>query len=194
MFFFCGMLPWMAIQDALNRATPSIVSHRHLIRNIVFPSKIIPLYLVISAVLHELAGIAILIVAILFSDFHLSLHALTLPGVLIVQTAFTLGLCWLTAAAYVFYRDVAQLVTVGCYLWMFLTPIFYSADRIPASVRPWLELNPLTHLVDIYRDIFLYNRWPELTNIGVFTACAVASLVVGFLVFERYQPSFADLV
>ena len=40
----------------------------------------------------------------------------------------------------------------------YFTPIVYPLARVPESFRPWIELNPLTALVDLYRSALLGGR------------------------------------
>ena len=84
----------------------------------------------------------------------LPLLLLALP----LQIALTLGLGLLLSAVNVFFRDIAQVLGMVFTGWFYLTPIVYPAAQVPARFRGWIELNPLTALVELYRQAFLGGR------------------------------------
>ncbi len=43
----------------------------------------------------------------------------------------------------------------------YATPILYPATMFPKSIRWVLYINPMSQLVDAYRNIFLYHQMPN---------------------------------
>lgn len=81
---------------------------------------------------------------------------LFVPGFLVVLVnlhaiAIILGI--LTAR----FRDVAQIVASGMQLLMFLTPVFWMPDRLPARAK-FILLNPLAQMLDVMRLPLLGGR------------------------------------
>src|SRR6185503_21325855 len=62
-YLFCGMLPWIAFSEGLVRASGVILEQGHLIKKVVFPSDILPAYVVLSALTIEMMGLNVLLVA-----------------------------------------------------------------------------------------------------------------------------------
>jgi lipopolysaccharide transport system permease protein len=79
-------------------------------------------------------------------------------------------------------------------IWMYLSPIFYSVAFIPEPYRAYAYLNPMTHLIEGYRDIFLNGAMPDLAGLGIFYLFAMAVFATGYLFFTRNQHSFADIL
>ena len=79
LYLFCGMCPWLAFQDAVQRSTSSIVDNSNLIKNIVFPAKILPLYLSCSSLITGLINLIILTIAILIILKFISPYIIFLP-------------------------------------------------------------------------------------------------------------------
>ncbi|MFM8734920.1 MAG: ABC transporter permease [Pirellulales bacterium] len=82
---------------------------------------------------------------------------LAIPGLLVVLVnlhalAIILGI--LTAR----FRDIAPIVSSGLQLAMFLTPVFWMPDRLPARAR-FVLLNPLAQMLDVVR-LPLINALP----------------------------------
>ena len=104
------------------------------------------------------------------------------------------GVAWLLATLAVYLRDVRQVVGLVLTLWMFLTPIVYPASLVPARFRWVLDLNPMTAVVDAYRAALLDDRMPALGPTRRVRRHRVRHVRVGYWVFRRSKPTFADLL
>ena len=49
----------------------------------------------------------------------------------------------------------------------YITPIVYKLDQLPENLRIVMQLNPMTHIINAYRDIFYYQQMPNMQNLGV---------------------------
>ncbi|MEC7640655.1 MAG: ABC transporter permease [Nitrospinota bacterium] len=192
LYLFCGMIPWAAFQETVMRSTTSIVDHSNLIKNLVFPAKILPFYIACSSLITGLISVTILLVAILIILNFVSPYILLLPVVLLFQIMFALGLSFTTAALHVFFRDTMQIVGVFLTVWMFLTPIFYPQSLVPEKFMFVYLLNPMTHLVHIYRDIFLKAQMFSIWNFIYFSLFSLVVYTVGYSVFTKYHRKFVD--
>jgi len=194
LYLFCGMLPWLAFAEGVTRSASVIVEQTPLIKKVVFPSEILPAYVVISGLVMECVGLGILLTAVGLFYRGLGWPVLLLPGIIVLQFLFTMGLAWLLASVNVFLRDVGQLLGLGMTLWMFLTPIFYPAEMIPGPFRWLLGLNPMYYVVQAYRDLVLEQRLPILMNVATLTAMAVLTFVLGYWFFRRSKHAFVDVL
>ncbi len=122
------------------------------------------------------------------------LSALALPAIVILQLLLTVGIGWIVAALHVYFRDTAQLLGVVFPMWFYLTPIIYPSQLVPAGLRPILALNPLSALVEAYRDVLLHGVVPCGARELWLAAVSAAAVAVGALVFARARGEFADLV
>jgi len=195
LYLFCGMLPWNAFQEGMSRSTEVIFGHANLIKRTIFPSEILPAYIVLSCLVSELIGLAILLgVLMLTAHQGLGLPLLFLPVILLLQVAFTLGLAWIVAAINVFLRDIGQLVGVVLTLWLFLTPIFYPPSQIPQSLKWVLLVNPMGWVIEAYRSVILRGAFPAAWSVAALALCSVIVFSVGYRLFQRMQGAFADVI
>jgi lipopolysaccharide transport system permease protein len=190
-FLFCGLLPWMAVQEGVLRGASAITDNANLVKKLQFPAEILVLTSTIAALLHE-AIAALVFVGALAVVGELSLHGL---GWLLVavplQLALTLGLALLLAGVQVFFRDTAQLLGMVLTGWFYFTPIVYPLALVPVTVRRFLAWNPLTGLVSLYRAAFLGGPLAS-DGLAALVAGALALLGLGWLSFRRLRPGFAD--
>lgn len=193
-YLFCGMLPWNAFQEGMTRSTGVILEHANLIKRTVLPAEILPTYVVLSSLVNELIGLAILLGAVVLTAHTLSLPLLILPVILLLQAGFTLGLAWIVAAINVFLRDVGQLLGMILTLWLFLTPIFYPPSMIPKSLEWVLLINPMVWVVESYRSVILRGVFPPPAPLAALAICSAFAFVLGHRLFKRMQGAFADVI
>ena len=74
----------------------------------------------------------------------------------------------------------------------YATPIAYSAEVIPEKFSFIITLNPMAHILNAYRDIFYYQRMPNMQTLGIMFAISILIFVVGYLIFNKLQKNFAE--
>jgi len=194
LYLLCGLLPWLAFQDAVLRAQTSVVESSNLIKKMPFPSEVLPTTVTLTAFLHFLAALA------LYTIFAASMGQLALwpfaylPLVLALQLLFSLGLAFLSSAAFVYFRDIGHILGLALHAWFYLTPVVYPPTLVPAWVQPLFRFNPMHHLMKMYRAIFFHQSAPPLRSLIAFTLAALVCWLVGAKVFERAKRGFADVV
>lgn len=205
-WMFVGVLVWSGFADGLARAATSLVEHRGLLQRLAFPAEVLPLNAVLLAVVTQLFGLGVFLLASLFTPVWPAPGAALawIPLLLLLQVLFTVGLGLLASALHVFVRDVqptlVALLTVG----MFVTPVFWvpAPEVLPAVAewRGWIAANPLNDLLYTWRHVLLSAR-PELafdTPFGLalarLAAWSLASFVLGHAFFSASRRRFADEV
>lgn len=192
-FLFCGILPWLLFQDTVSRSAMSVIEHSGLIKKTKFPIEIVPISIFLANLFSHIIGMGILLVVLLWLG-ELSVWAAAIPIFWICLLFFSVGLGWIMGVLQVFLRDTTQILNVVLTLWFWFTPIFYTPDRIPESLRPWLILNPMASVVVGYRDCLLYQRPPDgisLLSLILFSLLVFAS---GGVLFRVAKREFGDVL
>lgn len=174
-FLALGLWPWNLLAGAVNRGVTALTDNAALIGKVAVPHGLYVDTRVAAAAMIELAGFAIVLVALRLWGVALDWQGLpALLAGLGVVAVLALALARLLAVLQVFLRDVANLVAQLLVLGFFLTPILYDRALMPASVAPWLALNPMTVPVESVRAGLLGGTvdWPALA------ACAGAALAL----------------
>ncbi len=191
--FLCGgLLPWTALHEGVLRASTAVTDNASLVKKLRFPTEILVLAVVLAALLHQAIAAAVFVAALVFvGEFSwggLPLLLLAVP----LQLALTLGLGLVLAAVHVFFRDTAQLLGMVLNVWFYLTPIVYPLALVPPRFRSWLELNPLTTLVELYRRAFLGGELTVVPGTARLAVAAVVLVLLGFWLFRSLKPAFVD--
>lgn len=193
-FLFCGLLPWLAVQEGAMRSATVITDQANLVKKLSFPSEILVASVVLAALLHEAIAAAVFLLVLGLTQ-GLSLGGLPVLLIAIpLQLCLTLGLGLLFASMQVFLRDIAQILTMVFGAWFYLTPIVYPLAYVPARWRGWVESNPMTALVQLYRQSFLGQQVSLVPGTLTLAAAAAGALLLGAWTFTRLKGTFADQI
>jgi len=191
-FLFIGILVWNWFQSSVFFASAAITDNSMLIRQPGFPVAILPVVTVTSNLVNLVLAFPILLFALLINGFSLTLAVLVLPLVLATQFMLTLTIAYLVAALQVPYRDTQYLLGIFLLLGLYLCPVFYSSEVLPAHVIPFYRLNPLARIIESYRDILMYGRVPSLSAMALTIAALVPLLMLTYTYFRRASYRFIE--
>lgn len=201
LWLMCGLLPWTFFTRVLNGAVASITSNAGLIKKVYFPRMHLPLSITLSTAITFGVELSVLTIALLlFGGMPLPWLPLVVVATLVLAM-FATGLAMMVAIVNVHFRDTQHFVSILLPLWMFLTPIIYpftlveaAAAKSGAWVTTLFELNPMLHIVQVFRTLLYDNAMP-----GAFdwlAAIVAASIVfsLGYLVFARFERRLAEFL
>ncbi len=195
LWLFAGLIPWLAFTGGLTQAAASVIGQPNLVKKVVFPLSLLPLVPIFSTFIESTFGLIALIamVGLLTQQLHLTL--LLLPLVWLPQLLLTAGLGYFTSGLTVFLRDIPQSLGVILNLWFYLTPIVYPVEKIPEQ---WQFLvfwcNPLTAIAEVYRDLILTGEVRHWMELGIASIISTVIFYIGFLVYQKLRPAFADVL
>ena len=194
-----GIVPWFFYSEALNCITGCLQEYSYLVKKVVFQVEILPVIKLISCLLvHGFFLLIMLIMALCFGKLPMATW-IQILYYSFAASMLALAFGYLTSAIHVFFKDMAQIVSICLQFGMWLSPIMYQETMFSADY-PWivtvLKLNPFYYIVAGYRDSILTGNWfwerPTLT-----VYFWVVTFVIGFAglkVFKRLRPHFSDVL
>jgi lipopolysaccharide transport system permease protein len=194
LFALTGLVLWSFVSTSLSNATHALVSHAQLITKVYFPREILPLSYVAAALFDLIVGMAVLVAMLVWYARPVDGHLLLALPVVATAALLVTALALIVSALQVRFRDIGLAVPMLLYLWMFSTPIAYPLSSIPLRYRPVFELNPLTGLIEAFRQVILMHGSLPLTQLGVPLAFAAVLLPVSYALFKRAEVSMADVI
>ena len=91
-------------------------------------------------------------------------------------------------------RDIEYIVGFIINLLFYCTPIVYSVNMFPEKFRFILYLNPMTHFIDAYRNIFYYKVSPHFSSLLTMLVIGLVVLLFGYAIFKKLEKGFAEEV
>jgi lipopolysaccharide transport system permease protein len=192
-FVMTGYLPWMLFRDTVTRSAASLVEHANLITRTIFPSEVVAVSIFLSSLLHHLIGVALVMGVALYMHA-LSPMVLLLPVYMVFVGLLGVGIGWVASSLHVYLRDTGQVLNVIMQVWMWMTPIMISADKIPENLRFLITWNPMSFVVEAYRQRLLTPALPDAAQLAQIALWSIAVFLAGGLFFRHLKRGFADVL
>lgn len=196
MALYAGLIPFTVFAEVVGRAPTLILTVPNYVKKVVFPLEVLPIVALGTALFQSLIGVAILALGVGIFQHTLSVGLLLLPLAYAPLILLTLGWGWMLASLGTYIRDLAQAVTPVLQFLVFLSPVFYPLSAVPPRVRPLLMFNPLTPIVQGFREALLGVPMQTLGSTPwlIWTALAALLATAGYAFFIRTKRGFADVI
>jgi lipopolysaccharide transport system permease protein len=192
-FVLAGLLPWTFFSTSVTGAAESLVGTQGMISKVYFPRLLIPLSTLGVALVDMAVGLGVLAALSLWYGVVPGATMLVLPASLILLLLATLAVGTLLSALTVSFRDFRHLVPFLLQVWLYATPVVYSAALVPPRWRWLLYINPVAGPVDGFRAAFLGRR-PDLLGMTTSLGISAMLLLVAILYFSRVERRLADIL
>lgn len=191
---FVGMIVHGLFAECINRAPGLILSNVNYVKKVVFPLEILPWVALGSALFNSLVSTVVLMLAQLIINQSLPWTSVFFPLVLLPLVFAGMGFAWFLAALGVFVRDIGQVTGIFTTVLMFMSPVFYPMSALPKEYQVWLQLNPLTLIIEESRKILILGSLPDWPSIGITLLAGLAIASAGFWWFQKTRKGFADVL
>lgn len=194
LFTLAALIPWQLFSYALTQSSNSLVAEQRLITKVYFPRIIVPLASVLSGIVDFAVALFLMVGLMLAMGYYptLSFLAVIPLTVFTVLTALSVGV-WLSALN-VQYRDVRYTLPFLAQVWMFASPVAYSASIVPKEWRWLYGLNPMAGVIEAFRWAILGTSAPDWGLITLSAVTVAVLLFGGLFYFRRLETKFADIV
>lgn len=189
-YVLSGRLVFMFYSQATGGALRSITRNASIIKKIYVPKYIYPVSQTFSSLVTFLLSLIILVLVMLVTGapFTIYIALFLVPTVLLI--IFNIGVGLILATVNVFFRDIEHLYGVFLTLIMYCSAVFFPAEIIPANFQWILTWNPVYAMIKLTRDVFLYGQLFDTFTLLFATFAAIGSLIIGMILFYRYQDKF----
>ena len=166
-----------------------------MVNKIYFPRAVLPISHVIGQLVNMLLSFIVLFVVLIISGRVLNIKALlTLPVIIFLEFVIALGITFITSGLSVFFQDLMQMMGILVMLWQFLSPVMYSVDSVSEHMRPFFRLNPMTSVIEAYRDILYYAKMPSAKSLIDAAVLGALLLIVGWSLFGMLEKNFSEVL
>ena len=174
LFLFVALVPWMFFGSSVQDGSTCIMRESNMVKKIYFPREVIPISTVTSAFINMI-----------------------LTFVMIVEYILCLGIGLIVSALTVYLRDLQYILGIVVMALQYMTPVMYGADmvenaNVPQILKTIFNLNPMTPIINIYRQILYYKEIPDLSTLLVAIITGVVFVILGAIIFRRLQRGFAE--
>jgi lipopolysaccharide transport system permease protein len=191
LYVFCGLVPFLGFMEAVTTGALSIKQNIHLVKNVMLPIELIPVRSVLVGMASQFVSIGLVLVLVA-GDRLLSWHVLWLPIVVVLQIMWLAGITWILSSLTVALPDVTYFLNLFIFLLMWLSPIGFKPEMVPAGFRMVLYLNPIFYMTEMYRNSMLNGHFPAPSVAAVYVVMCLATFALGSAFFERFKGVLTD--
>ncbi len=201
-YYIVGSAMWGFFSEATTISLDAILGSASLIKKVYIPKYIFPLEKCLYSLVNFMFSLIAVLIVMLFQGVYPTFTTLLFPIPVLYCFLFTCGMCLLLSAITVYFRDIAHLYSVFLTMWIYLTPIIYPIqiienqlaakpdDTFIKIVHTVIQWNPMTHFVQYFRDVVMYNTVPGLSENLSCLAISCFVFFVGCFVFKKAEGKF----
>ncbi|MBR5297825.1 MAG: ABC transporter permease [Parabacteroides sp.] len=190
LYLICGQTLWTFFNESTSVAMHSVLLNGSLIRKVYVPKYIFPISRVLSSFVTMSFSLVAILIVMVVTGVSFSWKMLLIPIPLFFLLIFCVGMGMILSSLSVYFRDIVHLYSVLTMAWMYVTPIFYPVSALPEKVAVLLNVNPMYHYINFFRELVLNAQIPD---IGVWISSGMFSILVfavGVYVFLKLQKNF----
>jgi ABC-type polysaccharide/polyol phosphate export permease len=190
-YVLAGLIVWNFHSSTTSAAMQNMLLSGNLLNRIYVPKSVFA----VSAVGAGLVNLGLSLIPLFLISLILGVkigpQILVMPFAVILLALFALGFSLILQTAAVYFADVLPVYEVILSIWFYATPIIYPRDMIPYQVALLFQLNPLYHLVRVFRAPLFEGIIP---GVDIWAAAIISTLVVflvGAFVFTAKSHEYA---
>lgn len=189
-YVLIGRISFSFFSESTRAAMEAVLNNKQLIKKIYVPKYLFPLSKVCASfITFMISFIPLLIVMALTGiKFHKVNLLIVFPLIYLLLISIGVGLFLCTIR--VFFGDIKHLYGAILLMVMYMTPIFYPANIIADRFVNFVRLNPLFTVVNMFRDVLMYNTVPTLESHLVCIILSMIYLGIGLIAFYKNQDKF----
>lgn len=195
MIIFSGLIIYNIFNETISKSTTIILSNVNYVKKVIFPLDILPFTTLLSSLINALFSMVVLVIGILIfvPDWNFTGLIISLVYLLPISL-FSLGFAYIVSSIGVYIRDLTYTVGVLLNVLFYVTPIFYPISLVPEFMHPIMNLNPLTYVVEGFRNAVFAGEPPNVVSFLLFTFGGYIFMLLSVLLFRKLKRGFADVI
>ena len=194
-FLIVAIIPWNFFTTVIAQGSITIRMNANIIKKVYFPREILPISVVLSGLVNFLISCVIIFIFLIASGIGISWHIIFLPLIAIIQFMLSLGIVCIVSSVNVYIKDIEYIVNFLINLLFYATPILYNINMFNGTfLAKILNLNPMTHIINFYRDIMYYQVLPNFNNLIIIFVISFIIMIIGYNIFKKLEKGFAEEV
>ena len=194
LYLCAGILPWTAFSDCVLRGTNAFIENAAYLKKLPIPEQVFVAQNAVAATMSLAVSMTLLLVVRLLIGGVVSPAWLGVPLVLVLFQGLGFGLGLIFSTLNVFLRDIGQALVILLQLWMWVTPIVYVEQILPAGLRVLIAYNPAYPFIDALHRMVVLGAWPPAWEWPMMLLWAAVTPLIGYLVLRRLRPEIRDAI
>ena len=185
-FLLTGLVPWQWFANGVNQASVSILSGKGLMLQVDIPKIFFPFEVILRGTFKHFFVLILLLLFLIFYPTPVSVTWFALPILVLIQLLYILSIGTLCASIVPFVPDLQFIISTVVRLGMYASGIFYNIDTVVLQKHRFIiYMNPIAGLIKCYRDILMYETWPDWIYLSYLTIAGLILLTIATFVLDK---------
>ena len=187
-YLMAGILLNTFFNQGVLISADSIAYNGQVLTKIYVPPQVFAISAALAGLVNFFIGMIPLAIVVLISGQAISV---TFPLVILVGVSLALlvaGLGLMLSITFIRFDDTRNIVNVFLLILMYCTPIFYPISILSETLQKWIQFNPLTSYLDVFRWAFSNNAQATWLDWLFMISTGLVSITAGSLLFKKYWP------
>jgi lipopolysaccharide transport system permease protein len=193
-YLCAGLIPWIGFSETVVRCTNSFVDNANYLKKLAVPEQVFVAQNAGAGFISLIIAMTLLVGVSCLLGHYPGWSWLSLPFILILLQGFGFGLGLTAGVLNAFFRDISQALGLLLQLWFWATPIVYTENILPESLRGWLRVNPMYPFIDALHRVIVDRGWPQANAWGFMSFLAFGFPLVGYLILRKLRPEIRDVL
>ena len=199
LFYLSGITAWNYFADCLTKTSTVFKDNANIFGKVYFPRLIMPLSIVVSNLVRFGVQLLLLLTMMIYfafqnASFEVTYGILFFPVLVLLMALLGLGLGLIITAVTTKYKDLTFLITFGVQLLMYGTTVIYPLSAAPEQYKKYIELNPMTGIIEAFRFGFLGKGEFTFYSVGYSALFTFIVLFLGIIIFNKTEKNFVDTI
>lgn len=193
-FLLIGLVSWQWFSNTFSHCMPSILYGTILINQVYIPKAVFPFTIILMDTIKFTFVLSLLLIFLWLYGFPPSKYYFALPFVIIIQGIFITGTSLLISAFVPFVQDLQFIFTALLQLLFFASGVFFSTDILPPEYLEVYHLNPITIIIESWRDILMYQQWPDFYGLAYVSVISIILLAISIFSIKHFDYQYPRVV
>jgi len=182
LYVLSGMIPWQIMTKTISDAPMLIRSNTEIVKQVIYPIETLPLNSLLVGCFGGLMNfITFLALFLIVGDVKWTLIYLPLP--ILFLLLFIMGVSWIFSVVGVLLKDLREMVSLILMLMVYFSPVILNESMVGGTVWRIIMLNPLSHIIVSFRDVFWgsFHFWSWM----IFLFMSLGAFLMGHFVIHK---------
>ncbi len=193
-YLLSGLVAWIGCQEAMSKACTAITSNSSLVTQVTFPIEILAVKGVVASLFPQTVSLLFLIIYVIWTNGFPPITYLLLPILLVIQLLFMIGISLFLSITGSFFRDTKDFVQLVSIAGLYMLPVFYLPQWVPAIFKPIIYLNPFSYLIWCFQDVLYFGRIEHPWAWFVTSILSIIFFIMGYRLFRKVKPFLGNVL
>jgi lipopolysaccharide transport system permease protein len=189
-YLCAGSFSWILFSEIVTKLTNVFVENSTMIKKYSFPRICLPIISIGTSLVNFMILSGLLMIFLWLIGKTPGVMFIQIIPALAILIIFATGIGLFLGIINVFHRDVGQGMQVIMQFWFWFTPIVYSINALPESVRKYISYNPIVPIIELFQNAVLLSKVSMNANLLIPLSIGI---LLNMAAYYLYKLSIAGI-